>query len=67
MMGRRVAVFVTLALVAAAAPTDASVPPGTEAVVETSKGSFTIRLLPEIAPKHAAPRVPTRAACSFSS
>jgi peptidyl-prolyl cis-trans isomerase B (cyclophilin B) len=33
---------------------EAPVPPGTEAVVETSKGSFTIRLLPEIAPKHAA-------------
>jgi peptidyl-prolyl cis-trans isomerase B (cyclophilin B) len=30
------------------------VAPGTEAVVETSKGRFTIRLLPEVAPKHAA-------------
>jgi peptidyl-prolyl cis-trans isomerase B (cyclophilin B) len=28
------------------------VSPGTEAVVETPKGSFTIRLLPEVAPKH---------------
>jgi cyclophilin family peptidyl-prolyl cis-trans isomerase len=28
--------------------------PGTEAVVETSKGAFTIRLLPEVAPKHVA-------------
>jgi cyclophilin family peptidyl-prolyl cis-trans isomerase len=36
---------------AAAAP---AVAPGTEAVVETPKGSFTIRLLPEVAPKHAA-------------
>jgi cyclophilin family peptidyl-prolyl cis-trans isomerase len=36
---------------AAAAP---SVAPGTEAVVETAKGSFTIRLLPELAPRHAA-------------
>jgi len=26
---------------------------GTEAVVETAKGSFTIRLLPEVAPEHA--------------
>jgi peptidylprolyl isomerase len=34
-----------------AAPT---VAPGTEAVVETAKGSFTIRLLSELAPKHAA-------------
>lgn len=34
----------------AAAP---PVAPGTEAVVETPKGSFTIRLLPEVAPKHA--------------
>ena len=30
------------------------VAPGTEAVVETPKGRFTIRLLPEVAPKHAA-------------
>jgi cyclophilin family peptidyl-prolyl cis-trans isomerase len=30
------------------------VTPGTEAIVETGKGSFTIRLLPEVAPKHAA-------------
>ena len=36
-----------------AAPAPA-VAPGTEAVVETAKGSFTIRLLPEVAPKHAA-------------
>jgi len=36
---------------AAAAP---PVAPGTEAVVETAKGRFTIRLLPEVAPKHAA-------------
>jgi cyclophilin family peptidyl-prolyl cis-trans isomerase len=28
--------------------------PGTEAVVETAKGQFTIRLLPEVAPKHVA-------------
>ncbi len=37
-----------------AAAREAPVPPGTEAVVETSKGSFTIRLLPEVAPKHVA-------------
>ena len=37
----------------AAAPLPA-VAPGTEAVVETAKGSFTIRLLPEVAPQHAA-------------
>jgi cyclophilin family peptidyl-prolyl cis-trans isomerase len=87
MIGRRVAVILTLALAAsgtlarvatataaraqapgpkpakpaapkpaakAAAAKEAAVPPGTEAVVETSKGSFTIRLLPEIAPRHAA-------------
>jgi cyclophilin family peptidyl-prolyl cis-trans isomerase len=77
MIGRRVVVFLTLALAAsgalalvasgaraqapappkpakAAAGKEAPVPPGTEAVVVTSKGSFTIRLLPEIAPKHAA-------------
>jgi cyclophilin family peptidyl-prolyl cis-trans isomerase len=28
--------------------------PGTEAIVETAKGAFTIRLLPEVAPKHVA-------------
>jgi cyclophilin family peptidyl-prolyl cis-trans isomerase len=36
------------------APKEPPVVPGTEAVVETSKGRFTIRLLPEVAPKHAA-------------
>jgi peptidyl-prolyl cis-trans isomerase B (cyclophilin B) len=38
----------------AAKPAAPAVAPGTEAVVETAKGSFTIRLLPEVAPKHAA-------------
>jgi cyclophilin family peptidyl-prolyl cis-trans isomerase len=37
-----------------AAKTPPPVAPGTEAVVETALGSFTIRLLPEIAPRHAA-------------
>jgi peptidyl-prolyl cis-trans isomerase B (cyclophilin B) len=37
-----------------APPPAPAVAPGTEAVVETPKGSFTIRLLPEVAPKHAA-------------
>ena len=37
----------------AVAPPAPPVAPGTEAVVETAKGSFTIRLLPEVAPKHA--------------
>jgi cyclophilin family peptidyl-prolyl cis-trans isomerase len=51
-----------------AKPADAKetpVPPGTEAVVETSKGSFTIRLLPEIAPKHAALFVKTAKAGGY--
>ena len=65
MSGRRVALFVTLGLVAAAAPGDAPVSPGTEAVVETSKGAFTIRLLPEIAPKHAALFVETAKAGAY--
>ena len=47
------------------APTEAPVPPGTEAVVETSKGSFTIRLLPEIAPRHAALFVETAEAGGY--
>jgi cyclophilin family peptidyl-prolyl cis-trans isomerase len=36
----------------AAEPAEPPVAPGTEAVVETAKGSFTIRLLPEAAPGH---------------
>jgi peptidyl-prolyl cis-trans isomerase B (cyclophilin B) len=36
----------------AAKPAEPPVAPGTEAVVETAKGSFTIRLLPEVAPAH---------------
>ncbi len=39
--------------------------PGTTAVVETPKGSFTIRLLPEIAPKHAALFVKTAKAGGY--
>ena len=87
MSGRRVAVFLTLALVASAARAQAPatkpagpagpkparpaaskespVPPGTEAVVDTSKGSFTIRLLPEIAPRHAALFVKTAKAGGY--
>jgi len=49
---------------AAPAPTPA-VAPGTEAVVETLKGSFTIRLLPEIAPKHVALFVKTAKAGGY--
>ena len=48
----------------AAAPASA-VAPGTEAVVETPKGSFTIRLLPEVAPKHAALFVKTAKAGGY--
>ncbi len=48
-----------------AAPREAPVPPGTEAVVETSRGSFTIRLLPEIAPRHAALFVKTARAGGY--
>ncbi len=48
----------------AAAPAPA-VASGTEAVIETPKGSFTIRLLPEIAPKHAALFVKTAKAGGY--
>jgi cyclophilin family peptidyl-prolyl cis-trans isomerase len=83
MIGRRVALFLTLALAVPAAraqapapkpapkparppvPREAPVPPGTEAVVETAKGSFTIRLLPEVAPKHAALFVKTAKAGGY--
>jgi peptidylprolyl isomerase len=50
---------------AAAAAPAAAVAPGTEAVVETPKGSFTIRLLPEIAPKHASLFVKTAKAGGY--
>jgi peptidyl-prolyl cis-trans isomerase B (cyclophilin B) len=48
-----------------AAPPAATVAPGTEAVVETPKGRFTIRLLPELAPKHAALFVKTAKAGGY--
>ncbi len=41
------------------------VAPGTEAVVETAKGRFTIRLLPDVAPKHAALFVKTAKAGGY--
>jgi len=41
------------------------VAPGTEAVVETPKGSFTIRLLPEVAARHAALFVKTAKAGGY--
>jgi cyclophilin family peptidyl-prolyl cis-trans isomerase len=44
---------------------DPPVAPGTEAVVATAKGSFTIRLLPEVAPKHAALFVKTAKAGGY--
>jgi peptidyl-prolyl cis-trans isomerase B (cyclophilin B) len=94
MGGRRVPLFLTLALLASTAwaqapvpgpakpapnpagaspakgtnpapPKEAPVAPGTEAVVETSKGSFTIRVLPEIAPRHAALFVKTAKAGGY--
>ena len=42
-----------------------AVAPGTEAVVETTKGSFTIRLLPEVAPRHVALFVKTAKAGGY--
>jgi cyclophilin family peptidyl-prolyl cis-trans isomerase len=48
-----------------AAAKEAPIPHGTEAVVETAKGSFTIRLLPEVAPKHAALFVKTAKAGGY--
>jgi cyclophilin family peptidyl-prolyl cis-trans isomerase len=75
--GRRAGVVLLLALAASAAAAPAQAPaakpatkeppvaPGTEAVVETTKGSFTIRLLPEVAPKHAALFVKTAKAGGY--
>ena len=45
-------VFPVLTLLAVAAAAEPPITPPTEAVIETPKGSFTIRLLPEIAPRH---------------
>jgi len=50
---------------AAAMLKELPIAPGTEAVVETSKGRFTIRLLPEVAPKHAALFVKTAKAGAY--
>jgi peptidyl-prolyl cis-trans isomerase B (cyclophilin B) len=50
---------------AAAKPATPAVAPGTEAIVETAKGSFAIRLLPELAPKHAALFVKTAKAGGY--
>ncbi len=51
---------------AAAKPAPAPpVAPGTEAIVETAKGSFTIRLLPEVAPRHVALFVKTAQAGGY--
>jgi cyclophilin family peptidyl-prolyl cis-trans isomerase len=47
------------------APKEPPVAPGTEALVETSQGLFTIRLLPEVAPKHAALFVETAKAGGY--
>jgi peptidyl-prolyl cis-trans isomerase B (cyclophilin B) len=47
------------------APKAPPVAPGTEALVETPKGRFTIRLLPEVAPKHAALFVETAKAGGY--
>jgi cyclophilin family peptidyl-prolyl cis-trans isomerase len=49
----------------AAKPAEPPVAPGTEAVVETARGSFTIRLLPQIAPRHAQLFVKTAAAGGY--
>jgi peptidyl-prolyl cis-trans isomerase B (cyclophilin B) len=50
---------------AVAAKPSAPVAVGTQAVVETDAGSFTIRLLPDIAPRHAAFFVKTAGAGGF--
>ena len=47
------------------APKAPPVAPGTEALVETPKGRFTIQLLPEVAPKHAALFVETAKAGGY--
>ena len=81
MTSRRVVLFVFAALAptavlaqapaskpkkpAAAMVKEPPVAVGTEAVVETSQGRFTIRLLPEVAPKHAALFVKTAKAGAY--
>jgi peptidyl-prolyl cis-trans isomerase B (cyclophilin B) len=81
MNGRRVASLLSAALCAPvafaqappakpgkakpAALAEPAVAAGTEAVVETAKGRFTIRLLPEVAPKHVALFVKTARAGAY--
>jgi cyclophilin family peptidyl-prolyl cis-trans isomerase len=65
MSSRRAGVVLTLALMTAMAFAQAPAPPGPQAVVETKKGSFTIRLLPEVAPKHVALFVKTAKAGGY--
>jgi len=65
-MNRRFALLLAAALAAAGASAQApAVAPDAEAIVETAKGRFTIRLLPEVAPKHAALFVKTAKAGGY--
>jgi peptidyl-prolyl cis-trans isomerase B (cyclophilin B) len=65
-MDRRFALLLAAALAAPTAFAQApAVAADTEAVVETAKGSFTIRLLPEVAPKHVALFVKTAKAGGY--
>jgi len=66
MISRRVVLSLTAALAVPAAFAQAPpVAPGPQAIVETPKGSFTIRLLPEVAPKHVALFVETAKAGGY--
>src|SRR6185503_19878921 len=52
MNSRVLAGHVLLAAVAARPAASADAPAATEAVVETSKGTFVVRFLPDLAPAH---------------
>jgi len=64
-MNRRFALLLSVTLAPVAFAQAPAVAPVAEAVVETAKGSFTIRLLPEVAPKHAALFVKTAKAGGY--
>jgi len=73
LLGVALATAVTPAFAQPAGPSSAKpaganpapVAPGTEAVFETTKGRFTIRLLPDVAPRHAALFVATARAGGY--
>jgi peptidyl-prolyl cis-trans isomerase B (cyclophilin B) len=64
-MGRVAAAFAACATLAMAPPPAAAPAPAQEAVVQTTQGSFVIKLRPDLAPRHVAHFVKTAKAGGF--